>query len=238
MPRSIDKQPRRRRDVALVRAEILDAAERRMIDVGPDAVRLQDVAGDVGISHSNVLHHFGSKEALLGALVERSVESMRHEIVEAIVNADVAGDRLRNLFDALAAVLSDRGHARLIFWLTLGGHTPVVGSEWLGQVVEATLSLRRARGQRVTASMKRDTEHAVMLAALALTSAAVLGPAMSCNVGIPDDAASATRFRHWLADLLVQQMGLRQADDPPTESPQKGTRPPHQKGTRPTYPRT
>ena len=181
-----------------------------MIEVGPDAVRLQDVADDVGTSHSNVLHHFGSKEALLGALVERSVEGMRNEIVDAIVSSDMEGDRLRNLFEALARVLAERGHARLLFWLTLGGHTPGAGSEWLAQVVDATLSLRKARGQKRTAAMKRDTQHAVMLAALALAGGAVLWPVMTSNVGLPAGEESAVRFRQWLADLLVQQLGLRE----------------------------
>ncbi len=192
----------------MVRAEILDAAERRMIDVGPDGVRLQDVADDVGTSHSNVLHHFGSKELLLGALVERAVEGMRGEVVEAIANADMSGDRLRNLFEALAPVLGERGHARLIFWLTLGGHAPNVGSEWLAQVVEATLALRKARGQKLTAALLQETQHAVMLAALALTGAAVLWPTMTADMGIVDVALSATRFRRWLADILVERMGL------------------------------
>jgi TetR/AcrR family transcriptional regulator, repressor for neighboring sulfatase len=214
MPRKLQKAPRRRRDVVVVRAEILDAAERLMVDVGPDGVRLQDVADAVGVTHSNVLHHFGNKEAIIRALVERSFEAMRAEIVQAIVETDDAGDRLGALFEGLARALSTRGHARLLFWLTLGGHAPDAGSRWLADVVDAIVALRVARGQEITAKVKADTQHAVMLSALALTANAVLWPSLPANVGMATDEAAAVRFRRWLADLLSDHVGLREEPTP------------------------
>ena len=54
-----------RRTAEDARAAILDAAERRLGATGPGGIRLQEVAADVGVSHSTVLHHFGSREGLV-----------------------------------------------------------------------------------------------------------------------------------------------------------------------------
>src|SRR5450432_3158548 len=62
---------RRRRTSDEARAAILDAAERRLVSSGPAGIRLQEVAADVGVSHPTVLHHFGSREALVREVCER-----------------------------------------------------------------------------------------------------------------------------------------------------------------------
>jgi AcrR family transcriptional regulator len=40
-------------------------------------LRLQDIAADVGISHPAVLHHFGSREALVHAVIQRAILSLQ-----------------------------------------------------------------------------------------------------------------------------------------------------------------
>ena len=60
---------RRRRSAAETRDAILEAAERRLVDGGPEAIRLQEIAADAGISHPAILHHFGSREGLVEAMV-------------------------------------------------------------------------------------------------------------------------------------------------------------------------
>ena len=55
---------RRRRTKEEARDEILSAAAKRLLDDGPDALRIADVAADVGMSHPTLLHHVGSREQL------------------------------------------------------------------------------------------------------------------------------------------------------------------------------
>ena len=60
-----DTEPKKRvrRTKEEAQRVILDAAEERLANGGPEALRLQDIAADVGISHPAILHHF---EAVTG----------------------------------------------------------------------------------------------------------------------------------------------------------------------------
>src|SRR2546421_10348142 len=69
-------EARSRRTAEEARRLILEAAEKRLIAGGPEALRLQDLARDVGISHPLILHHFGSREGLIGALIARRLEGL------------------------------------------------------------------------------------------------------------------------------------------------------------------
>src|SRR5690242_9071709 len=66
-----------RRTPEEARRLILDAAEASMASKGPAGIRLQDVARAAGLSHSNVLHHFGSRAGLIEALNRRTVEELK-----------------------------------------------------------------------------------------------------------------------------------------------------------------
>ena len=53
---------------------IMAAAERHLAAHGPDGIRLKDLASELGISHPAILHHFGSREGLIRALVKKTSE--------------------------------------------------------------------------------------------------------------------------------------------------------------------
>src|SRR5258707_8723895 len=73
---------RRRRSAAETRLAILEAAERRLLDKGPDAIRLQEIAADAGISHPAILHHFGSREGLVEAMILRGIARLQAQFLE------------------------------------------------------------------------------------------------------------------------------------------------------------
>ncbi|MDO9127858.1 MAG: helix-turn-helix domain-containing protein, partial [Parvibaculum sp.] len=71
--KTAEKAPKRvRRTAEEARRLILDAAEERLAKQGPEGLRLQDIARDVGISHPAILHHFESREGLVRALIARA----------------------------------------------------------------------------------------------------------------------------------------------------------------------
>src|SRR5580700_10941169 len=79
--------PRKRRTGEEARTAILDAAERLLVVAGPAGIRLQEVARDVGVSHPTVLHHFGSREGLIEAVVVRALDSLHAVLVAAVREA-------------------------------------------------------------------------------------------------------------------------------------------------------
>lgn len=200
--------PRVRRDGAVVREAILDAAERRLIEAGPSALRLQDVAADAGISHPNVLHHFGSRDGLIRAVIARSLDAMNRQLVEAISESTGNRDQLTAILDSLFELMARRGYGRLIAWLALGGHEISAEAVPLTAVVDAAHELRKARTRGTKRPAKQDTANIVILAALALTSATFQLPALLRQLGMPADDTSSKRFRAWLAQLLLRHLDL------------------------------
>lgn len=63
-----------------MRDQLLDAVERLLVRGGVDAVRLDAVAAEAGVSKGGLLHHFPSKKALVQGVVERLAD--RFEAVQ------------------------------------------------------------------------------------------------------------------------------------------------------------
>ncbi|MDR2975288.1 MAG: TetR/AcrR family transcriptional regulator [Propionibacteriaceae bacterium] len=100
----VRKKHRPRAGTAQRRQEILDAAMKVFATKGFHAGTLNDVAELVGMTHAGVLHHFGSKENLLQAVIDHrdSVDSseahaaygldfFKHLIATATLNATRPG---------------------------------------------------------------------------------------------------------------------------------------------------
>src|SRR5699024_7383586 len=56
------------------REEILDGAAEMFAEHGYHGSSLRDISGHIGISHSGMLHHFESKDALLDGVIDRLEE--------------------------------------------------------------------------------------------------------------------------------------------------------------------
>jgi AcrR family transcriptional regulator len=101
---------------------IVDAARAVFAERGFRAGSLRDVGERAGVSAANVLHHFGSKERLLVAVLEARdagggdelLDRFRHgEITSALRGLVLANSRDRDvvrLFATLAAEATDPGH--------------------------------------------------------------------------------------------------------------------------------
>jgi len=119
---NIDSMPtRQRRSAETAQLEILDAAERRLTDEGPAALRLQDVARDVGVSHPAILHHFGSRELLVNAVVDRAMRRLETSLMESFRASGPTPPDGAAMIERVFAMLADGGQARLMAWLLLSG---------------------------------------------------------------------------------------------------------------------
>ncbi|HWA62150.1 MAG TPA: TetR/AcrR family transcriptional regulator [Caulobacteraceae bacterium] len=110
-----------RRTPEAARENILAAAERLLLDHGPQALKLADVASAAGVVHATVLHHFGSIADVQAALMERMIQQLVEQILAAGgLEEDPAG-RLEAGARALFDAFESHGAARLAAWLELTG---------------------------------------------------------------------------------------------------------------------
>ncbi len=198
---------RRRRPAPEAQRAILDAAEQRLLAAGPDALRLHDVAADVGVSHPAILHHFGSREGLMRAVTERALATLEADLVRRLADPtdDVDGAAL---LDRVFETLGDRGHARLVAWLVLTGLGDVPPGAGV-RVVRAVADLvhaRRVAGGHATPADFEDSLFTIMLAATALFADAIVGPQVRASAGLALDRDADRRFRAWLANLLTHHL--------------------------------
>ena len=75
------------RDPELTRSRILDAASKLFVAKGFASVTLREVAQQSEVTKSLIHHHFGSKEALWGAVLEHSFSRYYTGQKEQLVNA-------------------------------------------------------------------------------------------------------------------------------------------------------
>jgi len=200
------KPPRKkrvRRSAEDARALILDAAEKRLREVGPSGVRLQELAKDVGISHPTILHHFGSREALVDAVVQRSLEAVQRDTLAAFTAETFEAHDASELLAHVLSSLQGQGHARLLTWLALEGHSPSDPAKLLKGLADALHARREAE---LGPSPREDTLFLLVLSSLVLLAEATVGKGAWDSAGLADDASAPTRFHAWFVDLLREHM--------------------------------
>src|SRR3984957_18839659 len=121
-PESKHSRAKKRRTGDEARTAILDAAEKLLVAIGPAGIRLQEVAADVGVSHPTVLHHFGSREGLIDAVVARALASLHAGLLEAVQAPPTGADHVAGILDRVSETLIEGGHARALLWLALSGY--------------------------------------------------------------------------------------------------------------------
>lgn len=199
---SAPKRLRRSREEA--RAAILEAAAKHLREGGPDAVRVQHVAADVGVTDAAVHHHFGSREGLLRALLREAGRRLRAELRAALEEWDGETEGLQRIAELIADVYVDQGHARLALWLALSG-VESTGQGLFAPLVDA-VQQTRLRAVRVSGGprpRRSDAQYDVALMNVALAAEPLFGPPFLRSVGLPDDAEAEDRFRRWLVARLA-----------------------------------
>ena len=94
------------------RNEILDTAEQLFTEKGYDAASTNDILDRIGIARGTLYYHFGSKEEILDAMIERLTDRIVKRVSEA------AGDThlpvLERLIKALMSMNADNETGRLV----------------------------------------------------------------------------------------------------------------------------
>lgn len=198
---------RRRLSAEDAREAILAATEKRLREVGPDALRLQEIAHDVGLSHPTVLHHIGNREALVAAVVARSMLALETDLIACFTQDVIATPMdIASTLHQVDDVMRVRGHARLVAWLALTQPHGVAKKESrLAEVAVAMHALRSAFGKQAPFE---DTAFSALLGSVAMFGLAILGPALLEMMNMHGDEATLRRFREWFAALMLEHTGL------------------------------
>lgn len=199
-----------RRAAGESRRAILDAATKRLAEGGPEAIRLQDIARDVGLSHPTILHHFGSRDGLTQALAQDAMDRLSAEVLEVLsrpADEATALGIVGRIFDTWG----DSGHARLLAWrsLNMDEPRPEDSEQEMIRVVTDAIHTRRveyAREHGLEVPSREDSAFLVRLTAVALLGDAVAGVVFDFRARLDGQRDARRRFRAWLAELLAEHL--------------------------------
>jgi AcrR family transcriptional regulator len=195
------KRIRRTREAS--KQAILEAAEKRLAAEGPDGVKVQLVAADLGMTDAALHYHFGNREALMVALLSFAGRRLVADVRRAIAGWEAASFDMRALARLLHKSYAEKGVARLALWLALSGWKSR-GSGMLNELVGEVHRLRaaRARADGRRAPPIAGTRHALALLNAACLMQPLIGEAMLRAVDAPADAAGERRYLDAVAAIV------------------------------------
>jgi AcrR family transcriptional regulator len=117
--RALATPRRRRRSPEEARSEALACARQLLIERGPDGVTLQAVAAEIGVTHGNLIHHFGSAAHLQSALMGAMVRDLTTAIESAIDHVRSDESAPRTLVDIVFDAFDKGGAGQLAAWIAL-----------------------------------------------------------------------------------------------------------------------
>jgi len=174
-------KPRVRRSPEAARENILAAAEALLVEHGPQAIKLADVAKAAGVVHANVIHHFGSIAGVETALMERMIRQLADKIIVGFnEEGGTPGFGAQALFDAFET----KGAARLAAWLELTGEGRRM--TLVRAVVDQVVQTRLAR--EVVADREAAVDFILLNIILAI-GVGLFGPTLSELLGRPPERA-------------------------------------------------
>lgn len=180
------------------RAAAVRAARELLIEAGPQAVTLKAVAGRIGRTHANLLHHFGSAAGLQKALIESLAESVTAQIGEAVLRARAEGSDPREVVD-LTFDAFDRGGGALASWMVLSGN-----EDALNPILEAIHRLVDKLGEGHDTADAPIEEQTLSLLLTALGNALLGGP-MAAALGLPREKAREIAANQLRASIAAKR---------------------------------
>lgn len=199
MPRSEPSPKRRKRTAEEAKGEILAAARRLLISGGPSAVTLAAVGQSVGMSHANVIHHFGSAAELQSALMGRMVADLQATLTDAVAHIRTDAAMPARLTASVFEAFDEGGAGRLAAWIMLSDKDAEL------EPVRAALNDLVAGVERASpyadAGSPGRIRKAVLLMALCAMGDALIGRPLRAMLHESDDAA-----RTLVADTLTRML--------------------------------
>jgi TetR/AcrR family transcriptional regulator, repressor for neighboring sulfatase len=175
--RRVRRTPEEARTLALA------SARRLLLADGPTAITLQSVAADLGMSHTNLIHHFGSAAGLQSELMRQMMSELTAAIESAVMRLRAGKGEMRDFVDIVFDAFDRGGAGRLAAWIILSGEasrlTPV------GEVVRDYIdSVERGADAAAGAeSVHRRVTSATLFVTMAALGDAIIGNHLRKMVG-------------------------------------------------------
>ncbi|MDR6625945.1 AcrR family transcriptional regulator [Caulobacter segnis] len=178
---SAPRPTRVRRSPEAARENILAAAEAILVEQGPQALKLADVAKAAGVVHANVIHHFGSIAGVETALMERMIRALADKVITGFnTGGATPGFGAQALFEAFEA----KGAARLAAWLELTGEGRRM--TLVRDVVDEVIQARLAQDLGLEREKVVDF---ILLNIILAVGTGLFGPTLSELLGRPPERA-------------------------------------------------
>jgi AcrR family transcriptional regulator len=158
----------------------MEAARTLLIELGPQAVTLKAVAGRIGRTHANLLHHFGSASGLQKSLARHLAGTICSTIAEAVIASRTGAGSAREVVDLTFDAFDKEGGGALASWMLLSGN-----EDALDPIVEAIHDMIEDLHDFGTGAMREVT---LALVLMALGDALMGGP-LSQAIELPRTAA-------------------------------------------------
>lgn len=104
------------------RRAALEAARALLMEAGPQAVTLKAVAGRIGRTHANLLHHFGSAVGLQKELAQHLAGTVCETIADAVRATRAGIGSPREVVDLTFDAFDREGGGALATWMMLSGN--------------------------------------------------------------------------------------------------------------------
>ena len=199
-----------RRSPEAARENILQSAERLLLERGPQGLKLVEVAQGAGVSHATVLHHFGSIDGVQTALAEAMIRQLVARVLEAERPEDPEA-QLEGVGQVLFDAFESAGGARLAAWLELTGETRrlTLVREAVEEVISGPMAQKGLDPERAT--------NLILVAVSLAMGVGLIGRSLAELVGRPPETtreAARRSARPCLASEHAQHLGHeRVADD-------------------------
>ncbi len=168
------------------RTAALEAARLLLIETGPQSVTLKAVAGRIGRTHANLLHHFGSASGLQKALARHLAETVCATIKDAVRATRAGLAHPRQVVDLTFDAFDREGAGALASWMLLTGN-----EDALDPIVETIHELIDDIAPEEAAHLDTPLalhENTLTLVLLALGDA-LMGRPLARSLGLPETAA-------------------------------------------------
>lgn len=184
MSTTVAEPGERRRKPAVVRSQALEAGRRLLLEGGPRAITLKAVGAELGMSHANLIHHFGSAEAFQAQLADSMLQSLTRTLT-GLVERHARGEvDVAIIVDTVFQAYGEGGIGRLLAWSTLTGEDRVTAglAPELGALVAVVEQIVQGPDAR-----RRAREMVRLVACLAFADS-LFGPSLSDMLGDGPDA--------------------------------------------------